>query len=410
MTRILIAPYDFNPRTPDELRFSQGDYILVSELGHGWCWGQNLSQGGAEGKFPKRYSSVPRTYESSLNRALLETASVCCRMDMLIAKSSHLPSEDDRRSLQKREETLNSRGALSYLSSGCAGGIWEKCVRSFVGAFEEKRVDPNDFVLCRTKLRGFAERLDQFVGDLVTEIRKHAKVMPSVLENALCMQTTLRSLLEVTNFAFDAWNGKFPSSPSTPYSRTSTALTGTTLSPSPSFPPPSCSPTQHRSLLHALLLSYPTLRNLTFLVSLASCCLQFRAYVVASHLPGSPSDPDFYTAVQSLLMQLLTTYTGLAPTAAAARLAVPVVDSEVALPDGGTDEDTASTKKRSAGRTVSALWVALLCAAAVVLNFTSVAVYVRDAAASPLLGFFGSVVQAITVLQLAARVGDRFNE
>lgn len=131
------------------------------------------------------------------------------------------------------------------------------------------------------------------------------------------------------------------------------------------------------STLLTLNQGYPTLRNLTFFTSLIACALQAHAYSAATLTAGgAPTDPDFYTGLQSMLMQLLTTYTSIVP----------------------------AVRSRALRGAASVFWVALLSAAAVLLNVASVAVYVYDTSLSPFLSFFGAVVQAVTVLQLAIRV------
>lgn len=95
--------------------------------------------------------------------------------------------------------------------------------------------------------------------------------------------------------------------------------------------------------------------------------------MLSPHSPGSVSAPDFSNNLQAVLMQLLTTYTGLVPT----------------------------VRSKAVRGLVSVFWVALLSVAGVVLNLMAVGVYFQNAAMAPLLGFFGNVVQAVIVLQLA---------
>lgn len=115
---------------------------------------------------------------------------------------------------------------------------------------------------------------------------------------------------------------------------------------------------------------------------IVACALQVRSYALSSHEPGGLDDPDFYNNLQSILMQLLTTYTGLVP---AVR--------------GGEGR----TRR---GLLVSAFWLSFLSVAGAVLNFAAAGVYFRDGAMAPLLEFFGNVVQALTVLQLAISLDD----
>lgn len=49
-------------------------------------------------------------------------------------------------------------------------------------------------------------------------------------------------------------------------------------------------------------------------------------------------------------------------------------------------------------------WVSLLSIAGLVLNFVSLGIFFHDDAMAPLLGFFGNVLQATVVLQLAIRI------
>ena len=124
---------------------------------------------------------------------------------MLIAKSSFLTSEEERQRLHTRETTLNKLGPVSYFSAGCTGGIWEACVKNFVGAFDDKRVKASDYMFCVRRLRTLAERLDQHIPIMAQEISKYAKMLPSVLENALCMHKTIKNIIEIAEFAFERW-------------------------------------------------------------------------------------------------------------------------------------------------------------------------------------------------------------
>lgn len=197
------------------------------------------------------------------------------------------------------------------------------------------------------------------------------------------------------------------------------------------LPPPSASSTLTSSITTAATTilpfpgaGYPTLQALTILTCLVACTLQLRAYALSPHGPGTLSDPDFYGNLQSVLMQLLTAYTGLAapPSAIADLLDVRRQRQRQrqrgpGLQQQGGDGDGGSCRGRGRGRghgrgrppaaaLAAAFWVAFLSVAAVVLNVASAAAYFRDGALAPLLGFFGGVVQAITVLQLAVRVDD----
>lgn len=122
-----------------------------------------------------------------------------------------------------------------------------------------------------------------------------------------------------------------------------------------------------------LLMSYPSLQALTIVTCIAACCIQFRSYILSAHNPGDINSPDFYNNLQSVTMQLLTTYTGLVPT----------------------------IRSRSVRGLVSVFWVSLLSITGLVLNFVSLGIFFHDDAMAPLLGFFGNVLQSAVVLQLA---------
>ncbi len=139
----------------------------------------------------------------------------------------------------------------------------------------------------------------------------------------------------------------------------------------PLLSPPSCSPARCQS--------YSALRNLTFLISLLACALQVQGFMVSQHGPGRIGSPDFFNTLQTLFMQLLTTYTSLIP----------------------------AIRNQTLRGFHSGFWIALLCISCLVLNIASVAVFFSDVALGQLLSFFGTVVQAVTVLQLALRVDYR---
>lgn len=104
-------------------------------------------------------------------------------------------------------------------------------------------------------------------------------------------------------------------------------------------------------------------------------------------MPGLPSDPDFLTNLQTFFMQVLTTYTSLVPALRAELLVLPDDSSFAAV-------------------AAAVFWTALLAVATLTLNVASVALYTYRAPLAPLLSFFGSVVQATAVLQLATRFGS----
>jgi hypothetical protein len=127
--------------------------------------------------------------------------------------------------------------------------------------------------------------------------------------------------------------------------------------------------------------SYPALRNLTIIFSLVSCSLQIRSFNLDIQSQDLDTEPEFYTNLQTFFMQVLTTYTSLVPA---------IRTSRAVLRDGDA--------------ITSVFWIALLSVAALGLNIASVAVFSYCAALAPLLSFFGTVVQAVAVLQLATRV------
>lgn len=128
---------------------------------------------------------------------------------MLIAKSIYLTSNDHRTILSKRI-TLRSRGPLSYLTSGCAGGIWEECLHNFVSAFEETKVKAHEYLRCLENLKIISGMLDKCIPGLVTQVQKYAQIQPTVLQNVECMHATLRGLINMATAAFDIYkfNGK----------------------------------------------------------------------------------------------------------------------------------------------------------------------------------------------------------
>lgn len=133
---------------------------------------------------------------------------------MLIAKSMYLTSYDHRALLSKRI-TLRSRGPLSYLNSGCAGGIWEECLHNFVSAFEEAKVKAHEYLRCVENLKLISGMLDKCIPGLVDQARKYAQVQPAVLQNVECMQATLKGLINVATEAFHLYklNGELQTPP-----------------------------------------------------------------------------------------------------------------------------------------------------------------------------------------------------
>lgn len=326
-------------------------------------------------------------------------------MDMLVAKSMYLTSYNHR-SLLSNRITIRSRGPLSYLNSGCAGGIWEECLHNFVSAFEEAKVKAHEYLRCVENVKLLSGMLDKCLPELVNQVRKYAQVQPAVLQNVECMHATLKGLINTATAAFDLYKlngelmsipkclGPLPLSMLTPLSagviktcplripqRSLTSLTsGSTLRVTASIDTtetlliePSQSTTSPAS---HLILSYPSLQALTIITCIVACCIQLRSYVLSTHAPGEVNSPDFYNNIQSVSMQLLTTYTGLVPT----------------------------IRSKSVRGLVSVFWVSMLSIAGLVLNFVSLGIYFHDDAMAPLLGFFGNVVQAMIVLQLAIRV------
>lgn len=197
-------------------------------MDQGWCWGRNLSQHGKAGWFPKSslccyhlstmmckkkrptnggsavYANYTRANASVLDRVILETASVCSKIDSLVADSTYLVSDHDRLSLKDREKTLSTIGPFTYLVSSTATSIWEAAFRNFLGAFEERKVHKVDYVMLIGRFRHLANELDKHVASLSQEVRNHPTIRPSLLDNALQMQTTLKSLLEIASLTLDA--------------------------------------------------------------------------------------------------------------------------------------------------------------------------------------------------------------
>lgn len=318
-----------------------------------------------------------------------EVASVCSRVDRLIARSSYLTSDKGRESLQKRLETLHSLGPFSYLTSGCAGGIWEQCLRNFVSAFQETKVKAHEYLLCVENLKRHAAMLDRCIPELTSEMLKYDRVLPAALRNAECMQATLKGLIHTANQSYDLYKPKDPGTcPFRGPDRSFSSRTGSTLrvlstldrhptAETHIFEPASMGTSPARFFL----MSYPTLQAVTMIVCLVAASLQLRAYALAApaRAAGHLGDPDFYNNLQATLMQSLTTYTGLVP----------------------------AIRVRALRGLISVLWVSLLSIAGLVLNFTAMAVYFHDSDMAPLLGFFGNVAQAITVLHLAIKI-ERF--
>lgn len=124
---------------------------------------------------------------------------------MLIAESAYLISEQDRASLLNRQATLHSLGPFSYLISGCAGRIWEECFQNFVSAFQETKVKAHEYLRCVESLKRLAGMLEKYMPQLSEEVRKYSQVLPAVLQNAECMQATLKGLISIALAAFDLY-------------------------------------------------------------------------------------------------------------------------------------------------------------------------------------------------------------
>lgn len=145
---------------------------------------------------------------SGFYQAVDEVASACSSMDMLMVKSPYLTSGQDRASLLSRQATLKSQGPFSYLTSGCPGEIWEECLQNFVSAFQEMRVRPHEYHRCLENLKRIADMLDRCIPQLSDEVRKYARVLPTVLRNAECMQATMKGLIATAMAAFDWYKPK----------------------------------------------------------------------------------------------------------------------------------------------------------------------------------------------------------
>jgi hypothetical protein len=108
-----------------------------------------------------------------------------------------------------------------------------------MGAFEEKRLRPYQYVQTLEKLNSLATRLDKLVTELQSEAAKYPSLQPSILENTFDMQETLKSFLKTANFALDLWTHREGYQLSTqrlnrPLTRqfTISSLSGSTLAPS----------------------------------------------------------------------------------------------------------------------------------------------------------------------------------
>lgn len=357
------------------------------------------------------YLGTSRSSTSPFNEIISDVAAICSRVDRLIARSSYLNSPQGKASLTKRLEVLHSIGPFFYLTSGCAGGIWEQCIRNFVSAFQETKVQVHEYLLCVETLKRHAAKLDRCIPELEAEIRKFTKpILPTVLGNAECMRATLRGLINTASQSFDLYCHKPNDQARGPLrhpedqslslltSRTATATTigsslwsatATTMTSVNRHPTAETHiyepTTPNTSPARFFLLSYPTLQAVTILVCLIATTLQLRAYALTTTSTSSSSptsqagtldSSDFYSNLQSTLMQSLTTYTGLVP----------------------------AIRVRALRGLISVLWVSLLSVTGLVLNFAALGIYFHDAGMAPLLSFFGNVAQAITVLHLAIRI------
>lgn len=128
-------------------------------------------------------------------------------MDTLVANSKHLVSEGHRASLLTRQTKLRLLGPFSYLSSGCAGGIWDECLHNFVSAFHAgASVKAHEYLRCVENLKRLSSMLDSRLLALTAEVRKHARgILPGVLRNVECMQATLRGLVNTATTAFELY-------------------------------------------------------------------------------------------------------------------------------------------------------------------------------------------------------------
>lgn len=341
------------------------------------------------------YLGTSRSCTSTFNEIVGEVAAVCSRVDRLIVRSAYLTSDQGRASLEKRLETLRSIGPFFYLTSGCAGGIWEQCIKNFVSAFRETRVQAHEYLLCVEALKRHAASLDKWIPKLTSEILKYPRVLPTALRHAECMQATLKGLINAADKSFDLYKPKDQSSSSgsCPFRGLGRSFTARTTGSSTTFHLISTLDSRHLtaethlydpatpdiSPTRFFLMSYPTLQAVTILVCLIATSFQLRAYALSSSSPGRLGDSDFYNNLQSALMQSLTTYTGLVP----------------------------AIRVRALRGLISVLWVSLLSVVGLVLNFAAMGIYFQNAGMAPLLSFFGNVAQAVTVLHLAIRI-ERF--
>ncbi|MCJ1406850.1 hypothetical protein MMC19_000920, partial [Ptychographa xylographoides] len=121
------------------------------------------------------------------------------------------------------------------------------------------------------------------------------------------------------------------------------------------------------------------LQAVTGIVSIASCIVQTQAFFLSTQLHGQStgraSDPDFYSAMQTFLMQTLALYTALAPTL------------------------------RSTGPRYG-FWTCLLSALSLASSIASLAVYPSFPTLSPLVACVANALQAFVTLQLVFALDD----
>lgn len=78
-------------------------------------------------------------------------------------------------------------------------------MHNLVSAFAEAKVKAHEYLRCIENVKILSSMLDKCIPGLVSQVQKHAQVLPAVLENAECMQATLKSLINVATASFDLY-------------------------------------------------------------------------------------------------------------------------------------------------------------------------------------------------------------
>lgn len=155
---------------------------------------------------------------SSLDRAAYETASVCSRVDILVA--TYVKSQEEKDELLERQKSLDKLGPFSYLGSGPTTRIWETSFTNLMSAFETKGMLTHEYLLMTEKIGGLSTELDKNLVELKEEMRKYPNMRPCIMANAIEMQMTLRTFLNTSKHYLEVFKARegIPSH-STPGSR-----------------------------------------------------------------------------------------------------------------------------------------------------------------------------------------------